>query len=75
MWPDMLDAIQERCLREQIDVIENLGCWLKELQPLRRPPLHRKLDWWSHLYKITNPDLQVSKSAWYPTQYDGDASL
>lgn len=75
MCSNMLDAVRDRCLDEGIDVIENLGCWLRELQPIGRPPHHRKLDWWSHLYRITNPQLKVSRSAWYPTQYDGDASL
>lgn len=75
MWANMLQAIRARCMYEKIDILENLGCWLGPLHPLHRPPHRRKLDWCAHLYKITNPDLKITNSAWYPTQYDGDASL
>jgi hypothetical protein len=67
-----------RCRAEGIHVLENAGCWIEEGQAIHPSPYHRDLETWCYLYRVTNPDLEESlrhASAWYPTQYDGDASL
>jgi len=75
----MISFALERCRREGIQVLENIGCWLEKQQPLEpRPPHRRDLGNWSYLYQAPNPELaKALKSAesWYPTQYDADASL
>lgn len=74
----MIQFAGERCRREGIHILENAGCWLKALQPVPAPPYHRSLGAWCYLYRTTNPELEKqlrSRSSWYPTQYDGDASL
>ena len=73
----MVDLILERCRTEGIHLLENVGCWLEESFPIQ-PPYHRRLEAWSYLYRITNPALErqlLLAKSWYPTQYDGDASL
>lgn len=75
----MMASALDRCRRERIHLLENVGCWLEKLQPIGNPaPQHRGLEAWCYLYKSRNPDLtrelQVPE-AWYPTQYDGDGSL
>jgi len=73
----MLDLILGRCRRERIHLLENVGCWV-ERSHFIRPPYHRRLEAWSYLYRITNPALErplLLSESWYPTQYDGDASL
>ena len=78
MCAAMIQTILERCRREGIHILENMGCWLDKLQPILAPIHQRNLESWCYLYRITNPQLQCSlqqTSSWYPTQYDGDASL
>ena len=72
----MVDAILKRCRREGIHLVENAGCWIEKTYPVRAP-YWRNLEAWSYLYRITNPELERSLLAdsWFPTQYDGDASL
>lgn len=74
----MLEHARARCSREGIHILENMGCWLEKLQPVRPPPYSRNLDTWCYLYRATNPELGSrlrNANCWYPTQYDGDASL
>jgi len=74
----MIDHALARCHREGVPVLENMGCWLEKLQPVSPPPYHRTLETWCYLYRVGNPKLDGdlrSADAWYPTQYDGDASL
>src|SRR5690348_4862087 len=74
----MIDHALARCRREVVHVVENMGCWLQKLQPIQPPPHHRSLETWCYLYRVTNPELDGSlrnADCWYPTQYDGDASL
>ena len=73
----MIDMILRRCRREGVPLLENVGCWMEKSYPIE-PPYHRRLEAWSYLYRITNPALERSllgAESWYPTQYDGDASL
>jgi len=75
----MLSHALDRCSRERVHVLENLGCWIEKLQPVGNfPSKYRPLESWCYLYKSTDPKLthalQIAAS-WYPTQYDGDASL
>jgi hypothetical protein len=75
----MISFVLERCRRESIEVLENIGCWLEKEQPLvPRAPHRRELGHWSYLYQATNPalaDALKSAESWCPTQYDADASL
>jgi hypothetical protein len=74
----MIDHALSRCHREGVHILENMGCWLEKLQPVSHPPYHRSLETWCYLFRVANPQLQDdlrSPDAWYPTQYDGDASL
>jgi hypothetical protein len=75
----MISFVLERCRREGIQVLENIGCWLEKEQPLvPRAPHHRELGNWSYLDQATNPGLadELKRSeSWCPTQYDADASL
>ena len=74
----MMQCILARCRRENIQVLENMGCWMEKLQPIPHPPHSRNLETWCYLYRATNPALSHAlgkAQSWYPTQYDGDASL
>ena len=75
---EMIDHALARCRREEVHILENMGCWLDKLQPIQPPPHNRTLETWSYLYRVTNPELVSTlrnEDCWYPTQYDGDASL
>ena len=75
----MFSYVLERCRRERIHVLENVGCWLEKRQPLvHRAPHRRALGNWCYLYQAANQELSSalqSADSWYPTQYDADASL
>jgi len=74
----MVDCALARCRRDGVQILENMGCWLDKLQQIPTPPHKRPLETWSYLYRATNPVLESSlrnANCWYPTQYDGDASL
>ena len=72
----MVDVVLERCREEGIHLLENVGCWIEKSYPVRAP-YRRNLEAWSYLYRITNPELErlLLADSWFPTQYDGDASL
>ena len=75
----MFSEALERCRRERVLILENIGCWLEAKQPLvHKPRFRRSLGNWSYLYYAINPELAIrlrNPEAWYPTQYDADASL
>ena len=75
----MVSCILERCRREGIAVLENVGCWLEKKQPLTNgAPYRRDLGNWCYLYHARNRNLSgvlQSAESWDPTQYDADASL
>ena len=74
----MIHRALARCRREGVHILENMGCWLEKLQPVTPPPHNRALETWCYLYRVTNPELDSplrNAACWYPTQYDGDASL
>ena len=74
----MIDHTLARCRCEGVHVLENMGCWLDKLQPVKPAPHNRSLETWCYLYRVTNPELDSSlrnANCLYPTQYDGDASL
>ena len=75
----MMSAALDRCRREDIHILENLGCWIDKLQPItNRPTNRRSLESWCYLYKCTSEELAKSletPASWYPTLYDGDATL
>jgi hypothetical protein len=74
----MIYVLLQRCRREGIHILENIGCWMEKLQPARNAPYRRHLGSWCYLYRIKNESLERSlrrAASWYPTQYDGDASI
>jgi hypothetical protein len=75
----MFSAALERCRRERVLILENIGCWLEAKQPIvHKPRFRRSLGNWGYLYYATNPELAIrlhNAESWYPTQYDADASL
>jgi len=75
----MFSCALHRCRRERIHILGNVGCWIEKAQSLvSTPSKHRALGSWCYLYKASNPDLNKAlqiATSWYPTQYDGDASL
>lgn len=75
----MISCVLERCRREGIQVLENMGCWLEKQQPhIPRAPHRRDLGNWSYLYQATNQglvDALKNAESWRPTQYDADGSL
>ncbi len=75
----MISCILERCRRERIHVLENVGCWLEKRQPLaHRAPHRRDLRNWCYFYQAANQELSgalKSAESWYPTLFDADASL
>jgi hypothetical protein len=75
----MIASVLERCRLEDIQVLENVGCWLEEKHALvNRAPHRRDLGNWCYLYQAPNPELASaleSAESWYPTQYDADASI
>jgi len=75
----MISFVLERCRREGIQVLENIGCWLEKEQPrVPRAPHRREMGNWTYLYQAANPGLANAlkrADSWRPTQYDADASL
>jgi hypothetical protein len=75
----MISRVLDRCRREGIQVLENIGCWLEKQQPHEpRAPHRRDLGNWSYLYQATNQGLAdrlKNAASWRPTQYDADGSL
>lgn len=75
----MISFALDRCRQSQVEVVENMGCWLEAAHPLgNRPPFRRDLENWSYLYHARSASLAASlrnPQAWYPTQYDADACL
>lgn len=75
----MIGFAIERCREDRVQIIENIGCWLgTQRQLVNRHQFRRNLESWSYLYNVKNRELArilTSPEAWYPTQYDADASL
>jgi hypothetical protein len=75
----MISFALDRCRREGIHVLENIGCWFeKEHALVPRAPYHRQLENWYYFYRTTNPELAdalKSAESWCATQYDADGSL
>jgi hypothetical protein len=75
----MMQALLDRCRRERVHVLESAGCWVETAKVLNvKAPFHRSFESSSYLYNARNQELgealQDARS-WYPTSYDGDASL
>ena len=75
----MMIEARRRLRLENVQILENLGCWLEATHPrfggLR---IRRRLGHWSYLYYAANKSLAErlpNPDFWYPTQYDADASL
>ena len=69
----------DRCRREGIYVLEDMGCNLERLGiPRAKAPYHRSLTTWAYYYRAKRADLRDAlraPAAWDPTTLDGDASL
>jgi hypothetical protein len=76
---DMISSALEHCRCEQIQIVENMGCWLEAKYPgFKRPRFRRALGSWGYVYHAPNPQLAATlrnPEIWYPTQYDADATL
>ena len=75
----MISCALQRCRREGVPVLENVGCWLEAVQPLaNRTMFRRRLGGWCFLYQTSNPVLAralQNAESWYPTHFDADGSL
>jgi hypothetical protein len=70
----MLAWMLRTCRKEGIDMLEDVGLCIDWLTP----PHHRALPSWSFCYKGTTKALAgklAEKAAWWPTLFDGDATL
>lgn len=72
----MLAAAVQRCREEKKSVLENIGWRLDREDTIA--PHQRVLPSWQYYYKAGNPGLDAAledRTAWNPTQYDGDITL
>jgi hypothetical protein len=69
----MLAQALQRCRRERIHMLEDLGCSIAALEP----PHRRQLPSWLFHYKANGEFAEALKNAavWRPSLYDGDSSL
>jgi len=77
--PAFLQAALDRCKREDIAILENLGKGVPKMQALdTSAPCLEQLSNWKFYYSATDPKVQQALStpqAWDPSAYDGDASF
>jgi hypothetical protein len=75
----LLSWALERCRRTGIHMFENVGRWLEKGELVARSaPYRSTLNAWSYYYRATNGQLAEplrSPGAWWPTLFDGNASL
>ena len=74
----MLSAALEKCRREGVHVLENVGFSFEKSGINNLAPYRRSECYWTHFYKARDRDLAeiLSKpGAWAPSLYDGDASI
>jgi hypothetical protein len=70
----MLAWMLRKCRKDGIDMLEDLGMCIDWLTP----PHERDLTSWSFCYKSTTKTLAgklAEKAAWWPSLFDGDATL
>ena len=75
----ILAWVIERCRRDGIHLLEDVGCVLEGLGiPQAKAPYHRDLASWAYYYRARRgefSDALKDASVWNPTSFDGDASL
>jgi len=75
----LLSWALQRCRRQGIHLLENVGAWLENGELVRSlAPYRRKLPNWTYYYRANFPGLARSladRNAWAPSLYDGDATL
>jgi hypothetical protein len=69
----------ERCTRDEIDMLENIGWCLEPGDVMDRiAPYARPLAGWKYFYRATSPALAAelrNRAVWNPTQFDGNECL
>jgi len=77
--PDLLGAALERCSRDGVYVLENLGRGVPKMRFLDdRAPFCERLSNWKFYYTAREPQLRAAlrePRMWDPSAYDGDASF
>ena len=74
----MLAAALERCRKERVHLLENVGLSFGKSGINKFAPYQRRDWWWTYFYKARDKDLSDmlnSPRAWAPSLYDGDASI
>ena len=75
----LLAAALERCCKDGIHILENLGLGVPKMRALDNcAPYHKKLSNWKFFYSAADPRLAAELHAerfWDPSAYDGDASF
>jgi hypothetical protein len=74
----MLSAALEKCRRERVHLLENVGFSFEKSGINNLAPYQRRGSWWTYFYKVKDKDLAEMLSnpgAWAPSLYDGDASI
>jgi hypothetical protein len=69
----------ERCRREGLHAVEDVGCWFHYTFGLGHlAPYRRRLSCWTYFYKARDATLRDylrSAKAWNPSNFDADSSL
>jgi hypothetical protein len=74
----MLAAALERCRRERVHLLENVGLSFEKSGINRFAPYKRRNRCWTYFYKARDKgltDILSNPNAWAPSLYDGDASI
>jgi hypothetical protein len=74
----MLSAALERCRRERVHFLENVGLSFEKSGINNLAPYQLRGSEWTYFYKARDKDLAEMLSnpgAWDPSPYDGDASI
>jgi len=74
----IVSACLDKCRREGIHFLENLGLAFAETGINEVAPYNRPMHWWRYFYKARDKKLAEALStpqAWAPSLYDGDSSI
>ncbi len=79
LLPALLAAALQRCAKEDVYILENLGRGVPKMRTFDDcAPYRRKLSNWKFYYYAADPSLHTelhAASFWDPSAYDGDASF
>jgi hypothetical protein len=79
LLPLLLWSVLERCIKEQIDILENFGRDVPKMHALdNSAPFQQALSNWKFFFLAVEPGLLEKLSApecWDPSAYDGEASF